>query len=81
MGNQAHTIHVRLPPEMLVKFQAFHGKHFAGLQSSLILRLLILNQLEKKEDELVNIVLEQMQGKKSAVKPGNNRIGTNAKSS
>ena len=80
MGQQAHTVHVRLPPDTLEKFKHFHSKHFGGLQSSLILRLLILNQLEKKEDELVAIVLEEMQGRKAVAKSGSNRIGNNAKS-
>jgi hypothetical protein len=81
MGRQAHTIHVRLPPDLLEKFKTFHEKNFGGLQSSLILRLLILNQLEKKEEDLAEIILEQMQGKKGGIKIGSNRIGTNTRGS
>ena len=79
MGKQAHTVHVRLPPDLLHKFQSFHSKHFGGLQSSLILRLLIMNQLEKSEADLADIVLEQMQGKKPIAKFGGNRIEANKK--
>ena len=79
MGKNAHTAHVRLSPELLHKFRAFHAKHFGGLPASLIMRMLIIDQLEKPEDSLVAIVLENIKGGKSQhVKHGSNRIGSNA---
>lgn len=75
MAKNAHTMHIRLSPELIKKFETFHANNFCGLPASLIGRLLLIDQLEKSEQELVAVVLKHIQGRAPSPKPGTNRTG------
>jgi len=76
MAKNAHTMHIRLSPELIKKFETFHANNFSGLPASLIARLLLIDQLEKSEQELVAVVLKHIQGRPQAPRHGTNRVGT-----
>jgi hypothetical protein len=75
MSKSAHTLHVRLSPELIRKFEAFHAGNFRGLPASLIARVLLTDQLEKPDSELAAIVMKHIQGKAPVVRSGANRVG------
>ena len=78
MAKNAHTMHIRLSPELIKKFETFHANNFSGLPASLIARLLLIDQLEKSEQDLVSVILKHIQGRAPTHKPGTNRIGSDS---
>lgn len=81
MAKPIQTVHIRLPHDLHSKLVSFHNRSFAGLPLSLILRLLIIDQLQKSDEDLMRIVLEHIKGKPEGAKHGTNRIGADPRKS
>lgn len=61
MGLHGNTIHVRLTPELLQKFDALHGE-YAGLPASMVVKILLANQLRKPLSVQVEIIQMEIKG-------------------
>lgn len=79
MGTPGNVVHVRLPKNSHDRLREFCAARFPGLQGSQVIRILLLDQLAKSDDELANIVLKSIQGKPTSTKGHVNRFGSNAR--
>ena len=73
MGKHGKTIHVRLTPEQEAKFMSVHA-HYRGLASSMLLKFLLSNQLNKSDEELDLIIQAQIRGEQGPTTKPQNRI-------
>lgn len=60
MGKPGLTIHLRLSPRLQRKLETIHANHFAGLPLATIGKLLLADQLQKPDEAILEIVLQQI---------------------
>ena len=79
MASPGKTLHVRLPDDLWRRFERLHAE-YKGLPTSLILKLLLADQLEKDFATQVEIVQSRIRGEKAGdAGPATNRLGGNRK--
>jgi len=61
LGDYGKTLHVRLTADQEKKFERVHAE-FKGLPSSVVLRMLIADQLNKSVEEQTRIIHAQIRG-------------------
>ena len=79
MASPGKTLHVRLPDDLWRRFERLHAE-YKGLPISLVLKLLLADQLEKDFATQVEIIQAGVRGEGSGnVESGTNRLGGNRK--
>jgi len=74
MASPGKTLHVRLPQDLWLRFERLHSE-YRGLPASLVLKLLLADQLEKDFPTQVGIVQSRIKG--DAPQPPRRAAGAN----
>ena len=60
MSDKGKTIHLRLSAKQQRKMELLHQGHFGGLPFSSVVKLLLVAQLRKDHDDLVEIIQREI---------------------